>query len=93
MTLPVKEIFYDWFGANAWLFEKINAVHGDFYDRAMLLLSDIGDHHHFMPYLIALAAWSALGLGIGKVRGKGGARHYIAAWLGVFAVLAAGYAA
>jgi membrane-associated phospholipid phosphatase len=51
----MKEIFYDWGGANVWLFHLINHVHTEYLDKAMLFGTYLGDHSHFAVYF-ALAA-------------------------------------
>ena len=55
----MKEIFYDWGGANVWLFHFINNIHTDYLDQAMLLGTNLGGHAHFALYfaLAALAAY------------------------------------
>ena len=55
----LKEILYDWDGANLWLFHAINDVRGDALDRFMLVGTHIGSHV-FFPYYLAAAACMAL---------------------------------
>lgn len=55
----MKEILYDWGGANLWLFHAINDVKEEYLDRFMLLGSHIGSHIYFPVYL-AIAALAAL---------------------------------
>ena len=54
----MKAIFYDWGGANVWLFHAINDVRSDWLDQFMLLGTWLGGHTQFPLYLgfLALAA-------------------------------------
>jgi len=54
----IKEIFYDWGGANLWLFHAVNDLRSPILDRFMLLGTQIGSHALFPVYLtlIVLAA-------------------------------------
>jgi membrane-associated phospholipid phosphatase len=56
--IAMKEILYDWGGANVWLFHTINNVHGGTLDQAMLLGTYLGGHTLFAMYF-ALAAFAA----------------------------------
>jgi membrane-associated phospholipid phosphatase len=47
----MKEILYDWGGANVWLFHAINDIHFDWLDKVMLLGTTLGDHNLFTLYL------------------------------------------
>jgi membrane-associated phospholipid phosphatase len=49
----LKEILYDWGGANVWLFHAINNVRGDYLDEFMLTGTRIGSHVFFPLYLAA----------------------------------------
>jgi hypothetical protein len=40
----MKEIFYDWGGANIWLFHAINDIRFGGLDQVMLLGTTLGDH-------------------------------------------------
>lgn len=50
----MKEIFYDWGGANVWLFHAINDIHFEGLDQFMLLGTWLGDHIRFPFYLLLL---------------------------------------
>lgn len=50
----MKEIFYEWYGLNRWLFHAINNLHGDAYDKLMLLGSALADHYLLPIYLAAI---------------------------------------
>ena len=47
----MKEFFYDWGGANVWLFHAINDIRFGGLDQAMLLGTALGDHILFPLYL------------------------------------------
>ena len=47
----MKEIFYDWGGANVWLFHVINDIRFGGLDQVMLLGTTLGDHILFPLYL------------------------------------------
>lgn len=50
----MKEIFYDWGGANVWLFHAINDIRADWLDQFMLLGTYLGGHNLFSFYLVLL---------------------------------------
>ncbi|SRR6266566_4370627 len=78
----MKELLYDWFGANVWLFYAANGWHNDALDAAMRLGTTLGDHERFPLYLAVLAC-------IGYTRLARGADPQ--RWLGVLAVFATAY--
>mgnify|MGYP001582923291 CR=1 FL=1 len=43
----MKSIFYDWGGANEWLFHLINSFNGKLLDKVMALGSMLGSHKNF----------------------------------------------
>jgi membrane-associated phospholipid phosphatase len=51
----MKEIIYDWFGLNIWLFHLINNIRSDFIDKIMLLGTELGSHTHFNIYIILVS--------------------------------------
>ncbi len=55
----MKELLYDWHGANVWLFHAINNVRGEHIDWLMLLGTRLGDHGNF-PIFLALSALAGL---------------------------------
>ena len=59
IKLAMKEIFYDWGGANAWLFYAINDIRFAWLDKAMLLGTGLGDHNLF-PFYLGLLTLIAL---------------------------------
>lgn len=50
----MKEIFYDWGGANVWLFHAINDIRFEWWDKLMLLGTFLGGHTIFPFYLVLL---------------------------------------
>ncbi len=59
----MKEIFYDWGGANVWLFHAINNIRSEYWDKFMLLGTALGEHDHFPLYLgltALIALWSVV---------------------------------
>jgi signal peptidase II len=89
--MSLKETLYDWNGTNEWLFLEINSIQGEYYDKAMVVLSSIADHHLFPYYMAALAFFAVLSYGIRKITKSGNASHTAAVWFGILAVLVAGY--
>ena len=55
----MKEILYDWGGANIWPFHAINDVRNEFLDKFMLLGTQLGEHSLF-PFYLALISLFAL---------------------------------
>lgn len=55
----MKEILYDWGGANIWLFHAVNDVHSAYLDQFMLLGTKLGEHALF-PFYIGIIALFAL---------------------------------
>jgi len=51
----MKEILYDWGGANEWLFHAINNIRFAWWDQLMLLGTYLGGHTLFPFYLVLLA--------------------------------------
>jgi len=78
----VKTLFYDWGGANTWLFYTLNGWHNDVSDAVMQLGSLLGDHERFAVYLLALVlvAWWRVGRGDNAQR-----------WFNVVVVFSAAY--
>lgn len=89
----IKTIFYDWGGANTWLFHLINDHHDAALDRSMLLGTWLADHTHFPAYLAMIAI-------AGLIRTRQLSAHdprwgqaLSAQWLGVIAVFSLAYVA
>lgn len=76
MTMStIRELLYDWYGANRWLFHLLNSQAVNPADSIMLGLSWLGDHWRFPWYLalwLGAAAWQ-------RRRGGGDGRILVAA--------------
>lgn len=58
----MKEILYDWGGANVAIFHAINNIHFGLLDSFMLLGTALGDHHNFSLYLSLLVMLAFVGI-------------------------------
>ena len=47
----MKQLFYDWGGANVWLFHAINDLHSGLIDRFMMMGTLLAGHDNFPVYL------------------------------------------
>jgi len=89
--LSVKEIVYDWGGANAWLFHLINDVHAGWFDQFMLLGTAVGDHTSFVPILCLLMLAAVFAVSRNYAHEPLQGEHAAMLWLGVISVFALGY--
>jgi membrane-associated phospholipid phosphatase len=87
----MKEIFYDWGGANVWLFHAINSVHGDSLDRAMRLGTTLGDHGHFALYFALASLVGLLTVSRASVRNADTSLPMAQLWLTVLTVFSVAY--
>ncbi|OIQ99656.1 PAP2 superfamily protein [mine drainage metagenome] len=89
--IVMKEILYDWGGANVWLFHAINGWRGATLDRVMPLGTRLGDHNLFPIYLtlIVLAAAFAT-VRASRIETPG---QQATLWLGALVVLCLAYLA
>lgn len=87
----MKEIFYDWGGANVWLFHTINNVRAGWLDGFMQLGSVLGKHTNFAVVLAAAALVAALQVTHAFARDAGRGRQQANLWLGVLAVFSLAY--
>lgn len=86
----MKEIFYDWGGANTWLFHAINDIRFAWFDNLMLLGTALGDHSFFALYfgLLTLLALIAVN------KHDTGFPHYrvqVTRWMSAIAVFSLAY--
>jgi membrane-associated phospholipid phosphatase len=87
----MKEIFYDWGGANVWLFHLINNIRADYLDKLMLLGTALGEHALF-PLYFGLAAIVGLYV-VTKIplKDQVSYQNHATRWLAVIAVLGTAY--
>jgi membrane-associated phospholipid phosphatase len=86
----MKEIFYDWGGANVWIFHALNDIRFAGLDQFMLLGTTLGDHILFPLYLGLL---TLLALIVVNTPFQDSAHHRIrvSRWMGVIAVFSLAY--
>lgn len=85
----MKEILYDWGGANVRVFHWINDLRGEVIDRIMLLGTQLGSHTNFEIYLALLAVVAVLSVSRNPAQNRSGERAL--AWLMVISVLSIAY--
>ena len=81
----MKETFYDWGGANVWLFHVINNVRGDLLDRFMLAGTALGGHANFPLYLALVATVGLI------ICSRNTDRDTLLRWFAVLAVFSVAY--
>lgn len=86
----MKEILYDWGGANVWLFHAINDVRFEWLDKVMLLGTTLGDHTQF-PLYLGLLTLVALVVVNKSAAGPELYRLQVARWMSVIAVFSLAY--
>lgn len=86
----MKEIFYDWGGANVWLFYAINDIHSAWLDNVMLLGTCLADHTLFPLYLGLLALTALV---VVNTPAQDAAHHRVRAtrWMAAIAVFSLAY--
>lgn len=87
----MKEIFYDWGGANVWLFHAINNVRDQFLDQFMLLGTALGDHANFPFFLCGVSLAALLSVAINHQSDPQPQDNLALRWLAVIAVFSAAY--
>lgn len=87
----MKEILYDWGGANVWLFHAINDIRSEYLDKFMLLGTQLGEHTLFPLYLglMALVALSAVVRA--PIQDSAGYQAQATRWMAVLAVFSIAY--
>jgi membrane-associated phospholipid phosphatase len=86
----MKEILYDWGGANVWLFHAINDIRFEWLDKAMLLGTALGDHNLFTLYMGLLTLLSLVVVNKPEMNSK----HYRVKainWMSVITVFSIAY--
>ena len=84
----MKEIFYDWGGANVWLFHAINDIRFAWLDKVMLLGTVLGDHALFPLYLVMLTLFALVAV---NVQGPRLYKALAMRWMAVIAVFCLAY--
>jgi membrane-associated phospholipid phosphatase len=86
----MKEIFYDWGGANVWLFHAINDIRFEWLDNVMLLGTGLGDHALFPLYLGLLTLFALVVVNT-PVQNPAHHRAQVTRWMAVIAVFSLAY--
>jgi len=86
----MKEIFYDWGGANVWLFHAINNVRFEWLDSVMLLGTFLGGHTLF-PYYLAVLTLAALLAVSAPARNPSHYQTRVKRWMAVITVFSLAY--
>lgn len=87
----MKEILYDWNGANVWLFHFINNFRSEFLDKFMLLGTEFGGHAHFSYYFALVALAAVIAVSGKSVQDPVRYREQATSWLVVVAVFSFAY--
>jgi membrane-associated phospholipid phosphatase len=86
----MKEIFYDWGGANVWLFHAINDIQFGGLDQVMLLGTTLGDHILF-PFYLGILTLFALVVVNTPFQDSSHHRVRVSRWMAVIAVFSLAY--
>lgn len=87
----MKEILYDWGGANVWLFHAINNIRSEYLDKFMLLGTALGEHALF-PLYLGLATLAALFcIARTSLQDSSSYRSQVTLWMSVIAVFSIAY--
>jgi membrane-associated phospholipid phosphatase len=86
----MKEIFYDWGGANVWLFHAVNNIRFAWFDKVMLLGTGLGDHTLF-PFYLGLLTLFALVAVNKSAQDVPQYRVQVTRWMSVIAVFSLAY--
>lgn len=86
----MKEVFYDWGGANVWLFHAINDIRFGWLDNVMLLGTGLADHTLF-PLYLALLTLTALVVVNTPAQDPAYYRARVTRWMAVIAVFSLAY--
>jgi membrane-associated phospholipid phosphatase len=86
----MKEILYDWGGANVWLFHAINDIRFGGLDQVMLLGTTLGDHILF-PFYLGVLTLMALVVVNTPFQDSAHHRIRVSRWMAVIAVFSLAY--
>ena len=87
----MKEIFYDWGGANVWLFHAINNLHFTLLDGLMQLGTALGDHNNFTLYISLIALIAAMKVATAPIQDSLRYQAQATRWLVTVAVFSIAY--
>ncbi len=87
----MRDLWYDWLGANTWLFKKINALSVEpIYAGIMQKVTILGDKNT-LPYLLGIIGiFFILSLVVRIATQRGSVKGYIILWINVFVMIGAG---
>jgi membrane-associated phospholipid phosphatase len=87
----MKEIIYDWGGANVWLFHTINNIRSEYLDKFMLLGTQLGEHTLFPLYLSLIALIALFTVVRAPIQDSNSCRAQATRWMAVIAVFSTAY--
>ena len=87
----MKEILYDWGGANVWLFHLVNDLRAGWLDQFMLLGTAAGEHTSFVPILCLLMLAAVFTVSRVYAHEPRHGEQVAKLWFGVIAVFAIAY--
>ena len=87
----MKEIFYDWGGANVWLFHAINDIRFGWLDNVMLLGTGLADHTLFPLYVGLLTLFALVAVNNTSAQDPAHYRAQAIRWMAVIAVFSFAY--
>ncbi len=86
----MKEVLYDWGGANVWLFHVINDIRFVWLDKVMQLGTELGNHTLF-PFYLGLLTLCALAVACTPGQEPAHYRLQVTRWMAVIAVFSCAY--
>lgn len=86
----MKAFFYDWGGANVWLFHAINNIRFEVWDQFMLLGTYLGGHGQFSFYLVLLTLFAVVEVNR-PVQDTAAYQRRVKRWVTVIAVFSLAY--
>ncbi len=87
----MKEVLYDWGGANLWLFHAINNMRAEYLDQFMLLGTRIGSHVYFPAYLAIFTLIALVMVSRALRHSQHTGQQMALRWLAAISVFALGY--
>ncbi|MGB8408671.1 MAG: hypothetical protein WCE58_02015, partial [Gallionella sp.] len=87
----MKELFYDWGGANVWLFHFVNDIRYEYLDKFMLLGTALGEHALFPLYFGLMVLVGLAAVARNPVQSPAPCKELAIRWIGVIAVFSIAY--